>query len=175
MAKVPKPKVEQRSKSIHSRAARRAGSPSLGVNKSQRSLEAPEDSAAVRPHVLAAHHGDAIKKKKSKRETRQQRLRREKGLERAEIVMDQLEKKVAKSVVKEKTIKARRANWQELNGTTRLHKKHSKSTDIEDMQWEEDDAVTEPAREIAHTDISLPLKSQAATTAPEAGDIDEIE
>jgi hypothetical protein len=42
--------------------------------------------------------------------TRAQRLRQEKGLEKAEIVMDRTEKKVAKSVSKEKNAKARKVS-----------------------------------------------------------------
>mgnify|MGYP002379597527 CR=1 FL=1 len=63
-----------------------------------------------RDTVLAERANAGVTKKKSKQKSksRAQRLRQEKGLERAEIVMDQLEKKVASSVKRAKNIKARR-------------------------------------------------------------------
>ena len=48
-----------------------------------------------------------IKKRKSKQTSRQKRLRHEKDLQRAETVMDQLEKKIEKSSKRERSIKER--------------------------------------------------------------------
>lgn len=48
------------------------------------------------------------KKKKQKPLTRQQRLRREKGIDRAEQVMDQMETKVDKSKGKGRMVQGRR-------------------------------------------------------------------
>ncbi|KAJ9298465.1 hypothetical protein DTO271G3_3432 [Paecilomyces variotii] len=111
MAKTPKLKGNAKP-SAHSRAARRAGSPSVDVEKSLTSLPRPDT-----PQIPAAHVSSGITKKKSKSKpkSRAQRLRQEKGLERAEIIMDQLEKKVTKSIEKSKVINRRRADWDELN------------------------------------------------------------
>lgn len=94
--------------SAHSRAARRAASPSVDVEKSLTSLPRPDT-----PQIPAAHVSSGITKKKSKSKpkSRAQRLRQEKGLERAEIIMDQLEKKVNKSIEKSKVINRRRVNY----------------------------------------------------------------
>lgn len=93
-------------KSIHSRAARRAVSPSVDLDKSLTSLPRPEPSNFS---ALAAQSNASVsKKKKNKAKTRAQKLRQQKGIERAEVVMDQLEKKVAKSVGKGQKVKARK-------------------------------------------------------------------
>lgn len=96
-------------KSIHSRAARRAASPSLDVDKSITSLPRPETTVPVETHVLGAQHNSGVSKKnKSKQKTRAQKLRQEKGLQRGENVTDKTEKKVANSVQRGKRVKARR-------------------------------------------------------------------
>ncbi|KKZ66464.1 hypothetical protein EMCG_07799 [[Emmonsia] crescens] len=114
MAKTPKLKAKTASKSLHSRAAKRAVSP---TDKSLlKSLPRPEPTPTVKPHVLSAQHNSGItKKSKSKQMTRAQRRRQEKGLERAEFVMDKTEKKLAKSVGKAKVVKERSSTWEEMN------------------------------------------------------------
>lgn len=59
--------------------------------------------------VLAPQHGAGVsqKKKKQKPVKRQQRLRKEKGVERAELVTDQLQSKISKSKRKHMSIKNR--------------------------------------------------------------------
>ncbi|EAS28058.3 uncharacterized protein CIMG_09262 [Coccidioides immitis RS] len=112
--KTPKLK-SNRTKSVRSRAARRDASPSVDVDKSIASLPRAERTVLTRPSVLGAQHVAGVSKKKQKRQTRAQRLRQEKGLERAEIVMDKTEKKVAKSMNRGKVVKARKATWDDLN------------------------------------------------------------
>lgn len=94
--------------STHSRAARRAASPSVDLDRSLTSLPRPETPQIPSPHV---NSGITKKKSKSKPKSRAQRLRQEKGLERAEIVMDQLEKKVNKSLERGRTINRRKVNY----------------------------------------------------------------
>jgi len=109
------PKVKKRAISMHSRAARRAGSPSLDVDKSLLALDRPEqDHTPKTPKVLGVHDS-GIKKKRGKQMTRQQRLRQQKGMERADAVQHKMEKKVEDSVVRSKKIKDRAAAWEELN------------------------------------------------------------
>ena len=96
-------------KSLHSRAARRAVSPSLDVDKSITSLPRPETTISVGTSALGSQHNSGVsKKKKSKQKSRAQKLRQEKGLQRAEIVMDKTEKKVSNSVQRGKRVKARK-------------------------------------------------------------------
>lgn len=94
--------------SIHSRAAKRASSPSLNLDKSLTSIKAPE-SSKHRSSVLSVHNGAGITKRKGKGKSvsKQQRRRQENRSDRAEAVMDKTEKKVEKSLVKSKVVKQR--------------------------------------------------------------------
>lgn len=80
-------------------------SPSVDIDKSLTSLPRPET-----PQVLAAHVNSGVtkKKSKSKAKTRAQRLRQEKDMQRAEVVMDQMEKKVSKSLEKGRAVNRRK-------------------------------------------------------------------
>lgn len=102
MAKTPR--VKRKGVSVHSRAARRAASPSLDLDKSITSIKAPVED---KPKFLGAQNGGISKKKKAKPMTRQQRLRHERGLERADANLSKLEKKVANSKDRNKKVKAR--------------------------------------------------------------------
>lgn len=95
--------------SKHSRAARRAASPSLDLDKSLASAPRVEEPRQ-RDSVLAdrANAGVMKKSSKPKAKTRAQKLRQQKGMERAEAVLDQMEIKVSKSLNRGKTVKARR-------------------------------------------------------------------
>jgi len=94
----------------HSRAAKRASSPSINTDKSLKSVKPPADGPNHRPSILAIHQGAGVVKRSKKGRTMSTKARRrqEKGLERAEAVMDKTEKKVAKSIGKERTVKERR-------------------------------------------------------------------
>ncbi|KAG2417708.1 hypothetical protein HFD88_008927 [Aspergillus terreus] len=102
--------------SKHSRAARRAASPSLDLDKSLASAPRVEEPRQ-RDSVLAdrANAGVMKKSSKPKAKTRAQKLRQQKGMERAEAILDQMEIKVSKSLNRGKTVKARRAEWEDLN------------------------------------------------------------
>ncbi|KAL2357561.1 Alb1-domain-containing protein [Cryomyces antarcticus] len=114
MAKTAK--LKKKPASANSRASRRAESPSLNLDKSTTSVKPPVDDAAARPAVLGAQNAGISKRKKQKPMSRQQRLRHQKGLERADIVIDKTEKKIAKSAIKGKVVKERSAAWEDLNG-----------------------------------------------------------
>lgn len=55
------------------------------------------------------------KQSKLKAKTRAQRLRQQKGIERAENILGQLDKKVEKSLGRAKNVKSRRGDWEDLN------------------------------------------------------------
>lgn len=96
-------------KTDNSRAARRAASPSLDVDKSLTSLPRAESPTVRRPSILSDRRNSGIQKKqKQKKLSRAQRLRQQKGMDRAEAVLDQLEIKKAKSISRAKTVKDRR-------------------------------------------------------------------
>jgi len=68
----------------------------------------PPEEITQPDDVLAARKGSGVSKKKHQKPlTRQQRLRKEKGIARAEAVVDQLENKVVKSKSSARVIKSR--------------------------------------------------------------------
>jgi len=96
-------------KTDNSRAARRAASPSLDVDKSLTTLPRAESPTTQRHSILSDRRNSGIQKKqKQKKLTRAQRLRQQKGMDRAEVVLDRLEIKKAKSASRQKTVKERR-------------------------------------------------------------------
>nr|POF13737.1 hypothetical protein CFP56_02761 [Quercus suber] len=108
MAKVAKPK--KKDVSVHSRAARRGGSPSADLN-----VKPPVDETDYKPWLHNAQNAGISKKKKTKQLTRQQRERHEKGLANAERNLDKHEKKVAGSKARARRVDERRAAWEDLN------------------------------------------------------------
>ncbi|KAF1938493.1 hypothetical protein EJ02DRAFT_383596 [Clathrospora elynae] len=139
MAKTAK--VKKRPVTIHSRAARRAASPSINLDKSAKPTHTTRDSASpsrpskVNPHALKAKDAGIQKKQKKGTMTRAQRLRYQKGLERGEENMDQLELKRMKSVGREKKIKERAKGWEDVNGDGL--KKTKKGNAFEELEAEE--------------------------------------
>lgn len=91
----------------NTRAARRAATPE---DKSLAALPRAESPTAQRPSLLAerANAGVQKKKKENKKISRAQRMRQQKGMERAEAVLDQLEIKKSRSDKRAINIKTRR-------------------------------------------------------------------
>ncbi|GKZ70584.1 hypothetical protein AnigIFM50267_006238 [Aspergillus niger] len=142
--------AKSRPQSKHSRAARRAASPSLDVDRSLTSLPRAEETTVQRDSILSerANAGVSKKQSKGKAKTRAQRLRQQKGVERAEAVMDQLEKKVTKSEVRAKSVKARRAEWEDLNRKTKsmFEALNEEADDNMDDAMMDDAAASKPAK-----------------------------
>ncbi|PMD59268.1 uncharacterized protein K444DRAFT_481814, partial [Hyaloscypha bicolor E] len=117
MAKTAPPKKKGVA-SVHSRAAKRASSPGIDLDKSLKDVKPPE-TKTQRPSVLAIHQGAGISKKsKNGRKavlSAKAKKRQEKGMDRAEAVMDKKEKKVEKSKGKARTVQERAKAWDELN------------------------------------------------------------
>ncbi|KAJ5356597.1 Ribosome biogenesis protein Alb1 [Penicillium concentricum] len=134
--------AKSKSQSQRSRAARRAASPSLDLDKSVTSLPRAESPTTTRPSVLADRATAGIQKKQNKNEkiSRAQRLRQQKGMDRAEAVMDQLEIKKAKSLARGKTVNSRRADWEDTNRKTLAFDALRQDDDEDD---EDDDAMAE--------------------------------
>ncbi|KAF2023526.1 hypothetical protein EK21DRAFT_105240 [Setomelanomma holmii] len=124
MAKTAK--VKKRQVTVHSRAARRAASPSIDLDKklkqSTRDSASPSRPAQTKHHALAAQNAGIQKKAKKGNMTRAQRLRHQKGLERAAAVLDKRQVKVVKSLDKEKVVKERSKGWEDVNGDGKKRK-----------------------------------------------------
>ncbi|KAL3455464.1 Alb1-domain-containing protein [Aspergillus heterothallicus] len=103
--------------SKHSRAARRAASPTVDLDKSLVNLPRAEKTELHRESILSdrANAGVSKKQAKPKAKSRAQRMRQQKGIERAEAIMDQHEIKLVKSNNRAKAVKNRRADWTDLN------------------------------------------------------------
>ncbi|KAL2865106.1 Alb1 domain-containing protein [Aspergillus lucknowensis] len=157
--------------SKHSRAARRAASPSLDIDKSLTSLPRAEKTVLHRESILTDRANSGISKKQSKPKvkSRAQRLRQQKGIDRAEAVMDQHEVKVAKSVNRAKTVKSRRADWSDLNG------KATKFEDLAAGDNDDDTMVDTSAAPTQGTRESRPAGVMQAPVADEHAPIEEDE
>ncbi|KAF2964455.1 hypothetical protein GQX73_g9109 [Xylaria multiplex] len=108
---------KKKAPSVHSRAARRATSPSIDTDKSLKNVQPPPKSADHRPSVLAIHHGAGISKKQKTGRAMSSKARKrfEKAQDRAVANMDRLEKKVALSKGQSRAIQGRRKAWEEIN------------------------------------------------------------
>jgi hypothetical protein len=128
---------------IHSRAARRAASPSIDLDKklkqTTRDSESPSRPAKVKTHALAAQNAGIQKRGKKGHMTRAQRLRHQKGLERGADNLDKMQVKVVKSLGKEKNIKERSKGWEDVNGesTTKKRKDVKVLDEVNDDDEEE--------------------------------------
>ncbi|KAH5443326.1 hypothetical protein HBI52_037420 [Parastagonospora nodorum] len=167
MAKTAK--IKKREVTVHSRAARRAASPSIDLDKklkqTTRDSTSPSRPSQVKPHALAAQNGGIQKKQKKGNMTRAQRLRHQKGLERAADVMDKRQVKVVKSLGKERNIKERSKGWEDVNGDG---KKRKKTTGLDDA--DEHDADGKDDREWVsdeEMDDTVAAAAAAAAAAPE--------
>lgn len=132
--------------SVHSRAAKRASSPSIDTDKSLKNIKPPVETKNLRPSILAVHQGAGVSKKsKNSRKSvlsAKAKRRQEKGLDRAEVVMDKKEKKVEKSKGRARTVQQRAKAWDELNRRILSRKAREEALERErENGIEEDDEV----------------------------------
>ncbi|KIN04270.1 hypothetical protein OIDMADRAFT_159630 [Oidiodendron maius Zn] len=121
--------LKRKGASVHSRAAKRASSPSIDTDKSLKNIKPPTESKTHRPSVLAVHQGAGVSKKsKHSRKSvlsAKAKRRQERGMDRAEAVMDKIEKKVEKSKGKARKVQERAKAWEELNKSVLTGKTHN--------------------------------------------------
>ncbi|KAJ5160212.1 uncharacterized protein N7482_007216 [Penicillium canariense] len=171
--------AKNKPKTNNSRAARRGASPSLDLDKSLTSLPRVESSPSTqRPTLLADRATAGVqKKRKGKNLTKAQRLRQQKGMDRAEAVMDQLEIKKAKSFVRAKIVNERRADWEDTNKKTSILAalQQNEEAEEDDDDDNDDDAMTtekiEPAKPTTNV---LPSSNLVAAESVPADEYDEI-
>ncbi|KHN94036.1 Ribosome biogenesis protein Alb1 [Metarhizium album ARSEF 1941] len=107
--------------SKHSRAARRATSPSIDTDKSLKDMPLPKRTTAMtpRPSVLAVHRAAGVSKKvkpaRKSRMTSKMRKRHERGLEMAEAVTERTGKKIERSIGRAKGVQRRSRAWEDIN------------------------------------------------------------
>lgn len=110
MAKVAK--VKKREPTVHSRAHRRNASP---PPKDLAVKAAPTEESDYKPWLHNAQNAGISKKKKVKQMSRQQKVRHQKAMEKADANLDKLATKVKDSKARARKVQARRADWQDLN------------------------------------------------------------
>ena len=97
--------------SIHSRAARRGEEPPA----KDLVVKSAATETDYKPWMHSAQSAGIGKKKKPKPLTRQQKVRAQKALEKADVNVDKLERKVADSKARARRVQGRRKDWDELN------------------------------------------------------------
>lgn len=149
---------------MHSRAAKRASSPGIDLDKSLKDLKPPQDVRTQRPSVLAIHQGAGVTKKKNGRKqvlSAKAKRRQEKGMDRAEAVMDKTEKKVEKSKGRARTVQERAKNWEELNKKMLAQKAKEEALALEKENWVDEDGDD-------MEDVEAEGEPVAETTNPDA-------
>lgn len=111
----------------------------------------------------SAQNGGISKKKKAKTLTHAQRLRQQKALEKADAIASRLEKKVDKSKKKSKTIQARAADWEELNGKLAPVKGEAKDAKKTGKDMDAGQAMEDVV--LPDLEQPLPIRSTEMTTA----------
>ena len=136
--------------SKHSRAAKRASSPSIDTDKSLKEIRAPH-VVETRPSVLAIHQGAGVSKKnKNGRKavlSAKAKRRQEKGMDRAEAIMDKKSTRIEKSKDRARNVQERAKAWEELNKKILAEEaaKAAAKAEAEDWVDEDGEAVMEDA------------------------------
>jgi hypothetical protein len=146
------------------------------LKQTTRDSASPSRPAQTKHHALAAQNAGIQKKAKKGNMTRAQRLRHQKGLERAADNLDKMQVKVVKSLGKEKNIKERSKGWEDVNGDGSKKKKKSNTLDDED----EDDADAKKEREwVSDEDMddtaTAGADSSSAKKGEENGQVKQVE
>ncbi|KAJ3560654.1 hypothetical protein NPX13_g9231 [Xylaria arbuscula] len=162
---------KKKAPSLHSRAARRATSPSINTDKSLKDVQPPPESVDHRPSVLSIHHGAGVSKKQRKGRalSTKARKRHEKAQDRAAAIMERTEKKVALSKDKSRAIQSRSKQWDEINKKIPLSNTKGESggdasdnvESADDSGSGLDDEMGEGAEERAHQGNASNMRSSA--------------
>jgi hypothetical protein len=162
---------------VHSRAAKRASSPSIDTDKSLKNVKLPTESKSHRPSILAVHQSAGVSKKskhgrKSVLSAKAKR-RQERGMDRAEVVMDKIEKKVEKSKGKARTVQERAKAWEDLNKNV-LATKAQTGGSLEKENLDDEDDMLNDAEISDATAGELPVAAQSIPLPEPIEDDNEI-
>ncbi|KAK7751680.1 hypothetical protein SLS62_006341 [Diatrype stigma] len=132
---------KKRAPSVHSRAARRATSPSINTDKSLKDVKPPPESVDHRPSILAIHHDAGISKKskKGRNLSSKARRRQERAQDHAAAIMERTQVKVARSKGQARNIQFRSKAWDDINEQIPQNSKKSEKSQDEDGDEDEDD------------------------------------
>ncbi|CAM1507833.1 Fc.00g046810.m01.CDS01 [Cosmosporella sp. VM-42] len=161
--------------SIHSRAARRATSPSIDTDKSLKDVVPPSRSAPHRPSVLAAQHSAGVSKKTKHRKSHMSakaKRRHEKGLEMAEAVIERTSVKYQKSLGRGRVVKERSKDWDAINKNAVVEDKGGKGEVVEDG-WETDEEMDGAPEGVLAVPATVAVAPEAAEVPLPTMDDDE--
>ncbi|KAF7881901.1 uncharacterized protein EAF02_006589 [Botrytis sinoallii] len=163
------PLKNKASTSVRSRAAKRASSPSIDTDKSLKNVKAPAETV-YNPQILSPHQGAGVSKKKSGRQlSSKAKKRQNKGMDRAEAVMDRTSTKIEKSKYRGRNVQERAKTWEALNKKAQeavqaaMDKENEVSEGEEDVDVEDDQSQGEI--EMDGTSIA-PIAPAALQSAP---------
>ncbi|KAJ4388823.1 hypothetical protein N0V93_006284 [Gnomoniopsis smithogilvyi] len=155
--------------SLHSRAARRATSPSINTDKSLKEVQPPSESLNQRPAVLGLHQNAGVTKK-SKRGRKavlstRARARHERGLEKAEAIVDRTATKVQKSKYSASRVETRKKAWDEINAAAgKVGKKGTNMFAGLEEEEEDDDNSKDHWEDVKELDDEMAEAEPVATT-----------
>lgn len=145
-------------------------------------------ASGANPILAARPNGGVTKaKKKAKPMKRGQRARQERGLARAEVVMDRLAKKVDTVQSREKRRRDRRAIWEEVNDASKEEKRKTPRlpiglTESDNEEWEDEPQPYEGDTEMKVVDgVQVPATAGSKllvvdrTTSTNASDAEDLE
>lgn len=157
------------STSVRSRAAKRASSPSIDTDKSLKNVKAPTETV-YHPQALSPHQGAGVSKKKSGRKSQlssKAKRRQDKGLDRAEAVMDRTSTKIEKSKYRGRNVQERAKAWETLNKKAQeaVQAAMEKEKENEDEVSEEDVEDDHSQGEVEMDDVAAAPIAPIATDA----------
>ena len=163
---------------MHSRAAKRASSPSIDTDKSLKNVQPPTESKSHRPSVLAVHQSAGVSKKaKNGRKSvlsAKAKRRQERGMDRAEVVMDRTEKKVQKSKVRARSVQDRAKAWEELNKSVLDAARKQSALEKENLDEEEGEVGSGDVEVGDAPAMEAPVAAQSIPLPEPTEDGDEI-
>ncbi|KAK3113405.1 hypothetical protein LTR53_009339 [Teratosphaeriaceae sp. CCFEE 6253] len=159
MAKTPK--VKKREVSFRSRAARRGASPPLAKDGVAAKPAPAAKETEYKPWLHSAQNAGITKKQKAKPLKRQQRERQQRAIEKADAVVNKLERKVADSKARSKRVQSRAKAWDELNAKPAVVKM---TVGAETLATDEIPEGEEGGEELKMEDVGLAAAESTVTT-----------
>ncbi|KAF5877735.1 uncharacterized protein Bfra_002103 [Botrytis fragariae] len=174
------PLKNKASTSVRSRAAKRASSPSIDTDKSLKNVKAPAETV-YNPQILSPHQGAGVSKKKSgKQLSSKAKKRQNKGMDRAEAVMDRTSTKIEKSKYRGRNVQERAKTWEALNKKAQeavqaaMDKENEVSEEEGDVDVEDDQSQGEIEMDGTSVAPVAPAALQSAPLPTPVEDEEEI-
>lgn len=145
-------------------------------------MKAADNETEYKPWLHNVQSAGISKRKKAKPLTRQQKVRQQRALEKADVHVNKLERKIADSKARGKKLQGRSKDWDELNEETAPKKSNKGQEPVVDAavvstttsEAQQMDSVRMPDLEEPWT--ALAAEADAAQTSPAAAaeEVDEV-